>query len=133
MAKAMKSKQLSFETTDKVGMLSRVTTAIAAAKINITAICAYGMEGKAYFMLITDGNAKAKKELLKLGITTREEDVVAVELSNKPGDLKKVAGQIADAGINIHYLYATASSGKTAAAVFATNDNKKTIKVINTK
>ncbi|MEW6584733.1 MAG: ACT domain-containing protein [Nitrospirota bacterium] len=133
MAKAMKSKQLSFEAADKVGLLSDVTRAIAAAKINVTAICAYGMERKANFMLITDGNAKAKKELTKLGITAQEEDVVSVELSNKSGEMQKVAKKIAEAGINIHYLYATASSGKTATAVFATNDNKKTIKVINAK
>lgn len=61
MAKAKKSKQLSFSIRNRVGLLSEISTAITNAKVNMYAICAYGMEGKAYFMLVTDSNAKTKK------------------------------------------------------------------------
>lgn len=131
MAKAKKVKQLSFETKDKVGMLSAVTAAIAAAKVDITAICAYGMDREAYFMLITSSNAKAKKALGKLDIPVEEEDVVLVELPNKPGALQQVAKKIADSGINIQYMYATAGSGKTSRGVLATDNDAKAVKAIN--
>ena len=131
MAKARKVKEISFTMPNKVGLLSEVTTAIAGAKVNITAICAYAMENSAYFMLTTDSNAKAKKTLAPLGVEIEEEDVVAVELPNKSGELEKVAKRMADAGIDIEYMYATAGGSKTATCIFKTADDKKTIKVIN--
>ena len=131
MAKARKVKEISFEMPDKVGLLSEVTTAIAKAKVNITAICAYAMENSATFMLTTDSNAKAKKALAPLGVTIEEVDVVEVDVSNKSGELQKVAKKITDGGIDIEYMYATAGKGKTATCIFKTADDSKTIKVIN--
>ena len=67
MAKARKVREISFTMQNKVGLLWEVTAAIAGAKVNITAICAYAMENTAYFMLTSDSNAKAKKALAPLG------------------------------------------------------------------
>lgn len=131
MAKATKAKQVSFEVDDKPGLLAEVTEALMAAKVNITAICAYGMEGKAFFMLHGDSNAKAKKALSKMGVAAGEEDVVSVDMPNKPGELRKVAKAIADAGINIIYMYGTTAAGRSATCIFSTSDNKKAVKVIN--
>lgn len=131
MAKAKKSKQLSITMPDRVGLLSEISTAISNAKVNMYAICAYGMEGKAYFMVVTDSNAKAKKALSPLGGEIEEEDVVTVEMPNRVGELQKVAKKIADAGINIIYMYGTAGTGKSSICVFKTADDKKAIKVIN--
>ncbi len=89
------------------------------------------MEDKAYFMLITDSNTKAKKALGKFGAEIKEEDIIAVEMPNKPGEMKKVADKIAAAGININYLYGTAGAGKTAICVLKTVNDKKAIQVIN--
>ena len=131
MAKARKVKEISFSMANKVGLLSEVTAAIAGAKVNITAICAYAMENEGYFMLTTDSTAKARKALVPFGAEIEENDVVEVELPNKPGELKKVAKRIAEAGIDIEYMYATAGTGKTATGVFRTADDKKAIRVIN--
>ncbi len=131
MAKARKTKEISFTMPDKVGLLSEVTTAVGGAKVNITAICAYAMESNAYFMLTADSTAKVKKALAGFGAAIEERDVVEVEMLNKPGELQKVAKKIADAGIDIEYMYATAGKGKTATGVFKTADDKKAIKVIN--
>ncbi|MDH5201713.1 MAG: ACT domain-containing protein [Nitrospirota bacterium] len=131
MAKAKKSKELSFSMPDKVGLLSEISTAIAKVKVNILASCAYGMEGKAVFIMITDNNAKAKKSLASSGVNVKEEEVITVEMPNKSGELQKVAKKISEAGINIHYIYGTAGTGKTSICVFKTADDKKAIKVIN--
>jgi len=131
MAKARKVKEISFTMPNKVGLLSEVTTAVAKAKVNITAICAYAMENSAFFMLTVDSNAKAKKALASLGVGIEERDVFEVEMANKPGELQKVARKIGDAGIDIEYMYATAGKGKTPSCVFKTTDDPKAIKVIN--
>lgn len=131
MTKAKKVKQLNFMMPDRIGLLSQISSAISDAKVNITASCAYGMEGKAYFMMITDSNAKAKKALGALGVDVTENDVISVELLNKAGELQKVAKKIANAGVDINYMYGTAGSGKTSLCVFSTADDKKAVKVIN--
>ena len=131
MAKAKKLKQLSFTMPNRAGLLSEVTAAVLGAKVNINTLCAYELENNAYFMLTVDSNARARKALAKLGIESKEEDVVAVEMPNRVGELEKVAKKIADAGININYIYGTTGTGKSSICVFKTSDNTKTIILIN--
>lgn len=134
MTKAKKAKQISFMMPDRAGLLSTVTDALGAAKININAICAYGMQNEATFMLTADSIAKAKKALARLGVAElKENDVFAVELTNKPGELQKVAKKLADAGINIIYMYGTTTASRLATCVFATSDDAQAIKLINKK
>ena len=131
MAKAKKVKQLSFMMPDRAGLLSEITTALSSAKVNLNAICAYRMQGEANFMLTADSIAKAKKALAPLGVELKENDVFAVEMTNKPGELQKVAKKIADAGIDILYIYGTTTAGRSATCVFATSDDAQAIKSIN--
>jgi hypothetical protein len=131
MAKAKKVKQLSFTMPSRAGLLSEVSATVAGAKVNINSICAYEVENNGRFMLTTDSNARARKALAKLGAEAKEEDVVAVEMPNKAGELQKVAKKIADAGINISYAYGTTVTGKSSTCVFKTSDDAKAIKVIN--
>ncbi len=133
MAKAKKMKHLQFMMPDKAGQLAEVTTALASARVNISAICAYGMEGEATFMFAADSPAKAKKALARLGVEVKEYDVVSAEMSNKPGELQKIAKKIGDAGINIMYMYGTTAPGRSAACIMATSDDAAAIKLINKK
>lgn len=131
MAKAKKIKQLVFTMPNRVGLLSEVSDALASAKVNINSICGYEMENKGDCMLSTDSNAKARKALSKLGAEVKEEDVVAVEIPNKVGELQKVSKKIADEGISIIYTYGTTGTGKSSTCVFKTSDDAKAIKMIN--
>jgi len=131
MAKAKRVKQLNITMPNKAGLLSEISSAIAGAKVDISAICAYEMDRKAYFMAVTESNAKTKKALAPLKAVIEEEDVVMVELPNKVGSLQQVAKKIADAGIDIIYIYATAGTGKLSYCVFKSVDDKKAIRVLN--
>ncbi len=131
MAKAEKLKQINFEMNNRVGLLSEVSSALSSAKVNIKSICAYGLGKKAYFMLVTNNNTKAKRALSKMKIKPEEENVIAVEMPNRVGTLKKVAGKIADAGINIQYMYGTVGTGKTSVCIFKTDNDTKALKVID--
>ncbi len=130
MAKTKKFRQINLEMKNRVGLLSEVCSALSAAKVNIKAVCAYGMEKKAYVMLLTSNNTKAKKALVKVKAKITEDDVIAVEMSNHIGQLKKTADRIADAGIDILYMYATAGTGKTSVGVFKTDNDRKALKVL---
>jgi hypothetical protein len=131
MAKAKKVKQLSILLPNRVGLLAEVSSLIAKAKVNLSAICAYESGDKAEFLLIAESTAKAKAALAPLGVEVKEEDVVCVEMPNKPGELAKVAGRLADAGVNINYSWAAAFGGKTTAWILKSSDNAKAVKAIN--
>jgi len=111
-------------------LLSELSSFLTAAKINIEAICAYGMGDEGYFMIVTDNNAKAKKVISQMGAKVKVEEVIAAEMPNKVGQLRQVAKQISDAGVDIHYVYGSPVRGKMTAIV-KTADDKKALKALN--
>jgi len=124
MANAVKLKQLSFTLPDRIGLLAEVTAFITAAKINIEAICAYGMGDEGYFMIITDNNTKAKKVIANMGAEVQTEDVIALEVPDKMGQLQQVAKKISDAGIDISYIYGSPVKQKMTLIIKTANDKK---------
>jgi hypothetical protein len=129
MAKTMKMKQLSFSLPNRIGLLSELSSFLTAAKINIEAICAYGMGDEGYFMIVTDNNAKAKKVISQMGAEVKVEEVIAVEMPNKVGQLRQAAKRISDAGVDIDYVYGSPVQGKMT-VIFKTADEKKALKAL---
>ncbi len=130
MAKTMKMKQLSFSLPNRIGLLSELSSFLTAAKVNIEAICAYGMGDEGYFMIVTDNNAKAKKVISQMGAEVKVEDVIAVEMPNRVGQMRQAAKQISDAGVDIHYVYGSPVRGKMT-VIFKTGDDKRALKALN--
>jgi hypothetical protein len=125
MAKAIKVKQLLFSLPNNVGLLMEITGVLAKAKINVEAICAYAWEElDASFMMVTDNNTKAKKVLSKMGAKVELEEVLALEVPNKVGELNKATKKIAFAGIDIYYLYGSPAKGKMTLILKTENDKK---------
>jgi hypothetical protein len=123
MANAKIVKQLIVSTQDKPGMLAEVSGVIASQSINIEAICAYGMEGKAIFYLVTKNNAKAKPALTAKGWQVNEEDVVMVDLENKPGALGQLSSKLKAKNINLKYCYGSACSSTCPCRLVLNADN----------
>ena len=127
MAKAVK--EIMFSTTNRVGLLEKVTDALKKARVNIQHICAWGEGSKAYFSVVTNSNAKARKALGKLGIHSRESEGLLLSLKNKVGSLERVARRLAKAKINIQCLTAT-TAGSRASVLFHTSNNRKARRVV---
>jgi hypothetical protein len=130
MVAGKKVKRLSFSMEDRPGILADITEKFKEAKVNITAICGYVWDSTAYFDMTTDSNPKAKKALSALGIKPEEDDVIAVEMPNKVGELDKVASALAKAGVNIEYMYGTTAAGRTAIVLISTSDDRKALRVL---
>ena len=129
MFKILKLKQLTFVVPNRVGLLSEVTTFLANGKINIEALCAYGRGEEGVFMIVTDNNAKAKKILTQMGAEVKVEEVIAVEMANKPGQLQQVARKASGADVDINYVYVSPAKGKMT-VVFKTADDRKILKAL---
>ena len=130
MAKAKKIKQLSFSLPNRIGLLSELTSFLTAANINIEAIGAYGVGEEGRFMLVTDNNRKAKRLIAHMGADVETEDVLAVEVPNKVGQLQQVAKKILDAGLDISYVYGSPVKGKMT-LIMKTADDRKALNILN--
>lgn len=128
--KVTKAKQIGFSLPNKIGLMADVAEALAEAKINIEAICAYEMEDEGYFMLVTDDSAKAKKALSRLSKEILSDDVFYVEVPNKPGQLGTVSRKLSEAGIDVQYIYGSPGKGRTAVLVFKTDNDRKAMKAL---
>ena len=95
----MKAKQLTVYVPDAVGTLAHVARALADKKVNITGLICVGAGDQSPIRLLVNSPARARKALQAAGLEPTEEDVLVVQLPDKPGALAAVAEKLAAAGI----------------------------------
>ena len=118
---------LVFEASDQVGVLAKICKAFAKEGVNIQAVGAQTRGGKGFFTVLTDNNPKALEALKKLNIDAKEREVVLLELENEIGALAEVSATLADTGINISSLYASAGESYSSLIVLCCDDNAKAV------
>ena len=72
--------------------------------------------------LVVDQHIKAVLLLERQGLFITENDVVLVELANRPGALTTVSRALAHADVNIQYAYCTATDGQGKGALILKTD-----------
>ncbi len=130
MSKATLGSQLILKTTDEVGVLAKVSKALANTGINIRAISALAKENMGLFKLVVDDTTKAIEAIKILGIEVHEKPAVLLELKNKVGNLADISDKLAEADINITKIYASAGEAETSLIVLTTSDNTKAVAVL---
>ena len=97
--------QLYVTLRNRPGTLAQVSSLLYQAGINVQAIMATGSGPK----MIVDNTHKAKSILEQNKIPFTTEEVLAFDLTNQLGEIARISKRIADAGINIDYIYGTAN------------------------
>jgi len=129
--KCVKVEETFLITENKLGKLEEVCNSVKEKGINIRAICAYAIEDKAFFRLITSDNATTREVLSNLG-EVESKEVVIVELPDEVGMLQQLALKLKQESIDLNYIYGTSSQpNKEAIIVFSSNNNEKAIGVIS--
>jgi hypothetical protein len=116
--------QLNLPLTSETGVLARLCRDLAHGGVNLLALSAPETDReRGVVRLLVPNRELAVRALTKAGYSFEAEDVLFVELTNRPGALAKAVEKLARAGINIRYAYATASSRtRTTAAVIAVSE-----------
>src|SRR2546423_12872084 len=127
-------KDLTIELDEKVGSVAAAAEAIGKAGVNIEGICGFVVGGKGVGHVLVADPGKARQALQAAGArVTSEQDVLVLEIEDKPGTLGTLTRKIADAGVNLNLVYlatktriviggsdiekARAAAGKGAASV----------------
>ena len=106
--------ELTLRLQNNPGMLARVCQVIANERINIVAM---NLAGPLVVRLVVDNPVHAAAILRELHYQVEERDVIYTSTSNDPGALLRITRLLADAGVNVEYLYATALEGQPMASV----------------
>jgi hypothetical protein len=108
---------------NEVGALCRLCGVLTRAQVNIAGLAIEDSADEGFVRLIVDDPAKAARTLEAAGIPHHRQDVLLLELENRPGILQRVSAQLAAIGINIHYAYGTADlHGRGGALVLRVSD-----------
>jgi len=127
------TQQLAVFLENKPGTLARVCDALARARVNIFAITTSDTVDHTVARFVVDDPRKALLLFEEHGTLVVEDEVLLVDIANKPGSLAIICQRFADSGINIEYCYcATPSRAKTGLLVLRVSDARKALKLLNT-
>lgn len=127
----MKLKQISILIENSPGRLYEVTRALGDAGINLRALNLVDTGDFGKLRLLVSDIATTRQIVMKHHWPARVDEVVAVEIEDKPGYLANMLEPLKDKGLNVVHMYAYVgfSSGK-AVMIFRFNDIDKAIGVI---
>lgn len=130
----MKVEQISVFLENKPGALAEVTRILGETGVNIRALSLADTKDFGILRLIVNDNEKAKEVLGQKGFTVRKTEVVAVEVPDRPGGLADIMKVLAEAKINVEYLYAfVQQSGENAIIIFRFDETDRAIAVLSEK
>jgi len=124
-----RAKELKVRVENRPGMLGEVASALAAQKINLRAVNAWVEGGQGVIRLVADKLPAARKALQARGWSPEEEEVLEVELADKPGSLAQLSSALGKAGIDIRHLYVGTAGARKATVFMGVSDLAVALKV----
>ena len=101
--------QLAVFLANRPGALARVCEAMARAEINIYALATSDTVDHTVIRMVVSDPTKALMLLGEAGTLALETEVLMIETENQPGVLSKIADRLAEADVNIEYVYLAGS------------------------
>lgn len=124
----MKVEQISIFLENKSGRLAEVTKILADADINIRALSLADTSDFGILRLIVNDTEKAKTILKEHGFTVGKNEVIAVEVPDRPGGLAGILDALKGKDVNVEYMYAFVErSGENAIIIFRFDEIEKAI------
>jgi hypothetical protein len=131
----MKIEQVSVFIENKAGRLAAILEVLEKRGISVEALSVIDTAEFGIVRMIFPNVSEGMEALQSAGITARTDLVVSTEIPNVPGGLlQSVVKPLADAGVNIHYLYIiTDPSTNKGMAIIKTADLEKTESILNSR
>ena len=129
----MSVKQISVFIENKTGKLAEVTKYIADNSINMKALSVADTHDFGILRIICENHDDAVNVLKNGGYIVTETEVLAVEISDKPGSLAKILEVLADSDVAVEYTYAFLSVKNAGHAymIFRVDDNMVAAAALN--
>jgi hypothetical protein len=102
--------QLSVFIENKTGRVSEVSDVLGSAGVNIRGFSVSDTADYGIVRLVVDNPERAQEVLHDAGFTVKTSEVVCLNLPDQPGGLAGILKIVADAGVNIEYVYSLIST-----------------------
>jgi hypothetical protein len=127
----MKLKQISISIENSPGRLYEVTRALGEAGINLRALNLVDSGDFGMLRLLVSDLAKTRRIMMEKHMPARVDDVVAVEIEDKPGRLSDLLKLLMEAKVSVMYMYAfIGMSSNNAVMIFRFSDNDRAIEIL---
>ena len=127
----MTTQQLSIFMENKPGQLVKVTQTLKDAQIDIRAMSLADTKDFGIVRMIVSDTDKAQEAMREAGFMSTITQVMCIAMDDQPGGLSKITELMAQAEVNIDYLYACITViGKDAYIVMHVDDEKKASQVL---
>jgi hypothetical protein len=115
---------------NSLGNLARLCPVLGKAAVNVIAISAPQTKGRGEVRVMVIDLNGARTALKRAKIQFSEEEVLDVELDNRPGAFAELAGKLARAKINIRHAYATTSPFARARVIVSVPDATEALGIL---
>ncbi len=128
----MKVQQISIFVENKSGRLAEVTDVLSKQGINIRALSLADTADFGILRLIVANPEKTMSVLRDNGFTVSQNEVVAVEVPDRPGGLAGILAALQGQGINVEYMYAFVQKCEgSAVLIFRFDEIEKAIDTLS--
>jgi hypothetical protein len=103
--------QLAVFLANRPGALARVCEALGKAEINIHALTTSDTVDHSVVRMVVSDPTKALMLFGEAGVLALETEVLMIETASQPGVLAKIAERLAEAEVNIEYVYLAGGRG----------------------
>jgi len=118
--------QIAVYLENQPGRLDALVNCISNAGINLECLNIADTENYGIVRIITNNNNLALRTIKEAGFTAKSSDLVAVEVSNVPGQLAKVLDILSKSNISLEYVYSFTKANDVNLILLKTSDTEKT-------
>jgi hypothetical protein len=118
-------KQITIVAEDRPGVAADISSALGAAGVNIETLDAEAFGSVMVTKLTADRYDEALRALTAAGFPAFSEDVLVVQIEDRPGELGRIMQRFKDANINLRSLRFIRRSGSTAFVAIGAERNER--------
>ncbi|AKJ63774.1 ACT domain-containing protein [Kiritimatiella glycovorans] len=127
----MNLKQLSVFIENRPGGVSQPCRTLADEGINIITLSLADTEQFGILRLVVREWEKARDALETAGFVVKVTEVLATEVSDRPGGLAEILDALEEKGVNVEYMYAfTLKRGGQAVLIFRFDDMDRALEIL---
>jgi len=112
------ARQLCIFLQNKPGVLAKLCRALSAERINMQAISVADSLDHAVVRMVVDKPTAARRLFEDHNLLVIENDLLALTVADRPGELGKVAMRLAKTKLNISYLYGSVPTSDGVATIY---------------
>ena len=124
--------QLTIDVANPSVEIARLCELLSSANITINATSISAKSHRGYFRFLSDNSEKATNLLRANGFTVRIDRVFSIQLNDRKGQLANITQALAQARINVDYVYASVdSSDATTSLIMKVSNIPLATRILN--